>query len=791
MAHAAALDTHLRDGLDAALNLADVPLNDRVVSLAVLELISNATSVSPVLLMMDDFHLHDQPSQEALSFVARRMVTEQALMIFTIRPHEIADDSMFATIERLQLSGLDAESSRCLVEATGRTYSDDLFTLCRGNPLALEHLAKQSPRDGEFLLPDRIRQGFRRSISRYSAATQTALALIAVAGSVPRSVQETALQSLGVTADDLRQPEADGLLDAQYEFRHPLMRTAAQPQPADRLLIHDALAEASPNGSASAVLHRLKGSGPFPPELVSTAVSQAKARPSTGATPIAIAARRRQTATEMSGRCEYYRKAAQMDGFSGRYGPAIPWFERAIAAADNPVDRLRSMRSLVWCEMWTTSTAAQAAAKLHRAVHSVDPTAATVDDLAQAWGSLIALYITTDIFAAIAAIHESPPSIRADIDADTMMALTIANDPAALPFRLRTIDKMSNGTVLDPAAFDVSSAAYCELQLLEGHWTVGDRCAAAYVAEVRQAHLEVEFGPAIARWVVARTFLGDATTAYGLTLTALEREPNDGSVLGISAFVGAVVGAERAKEWATRARDRGIELELNAFTIDGSHRLGLVELASDNLDGAGEHLEESWRLLANHGYRHPGYAYARGDIAEVFARTGRLGPARQVISELETSPFDLPWAHGVAARARGILGEAGQFDRALALLEESPWEVARTRLCWARVTQDATQARLALDSFEAMGARPWAARARALCGDSSAEPVAHGAHPLDALSERERTVALAVARGLSNKEVGGELFISVKTVDAHLQQIYRKLDVRSRTQLAALCYTIR
>jgi DNA-binding CsgD family transcriptional regulator len=369
-----------------------------------------------------------------------------------------------------------------------------------------------------------------------------------------------------------------------------------------------------------------------------------------------------------------------------------------------------------------------------------------------------------------------------------MSALTIANNPAALSYRNRLLGEMDAGHPINTLEVEWSAATYCELLLMEGHWTAGDRSASQYLAEIRQAHLNSEFGPAVARSVVARTFLGDAMTAYGLTLTALEREPDDGSVLGTSAFVGAVVGADRAREWATRTRDRGLELELTAFTIDGTHRLGLIELAADNPDGAYEHLTETWRLLTSHGYRHPGYAYARGDIAEVFARTGRVNEARQVITELETSPFESPWARGVAARARGILGESGQFQKALLLLEESPWEMARTRLCWARDKADAAQARQALEAFETMGARPWAAMARALCEGTKAQPVEDLVHPLDALSDRERTVALAVARGLSNKDVGGELFISLKTVDAHLQQIYRKLEIRSRTQLSALCY---
>jgi DNA-binding NarL/FixJ family response regulator len=92
-----------------------------------------------------------------------------------------------------------------------------------------------------------------------------------------------------------------------------------------------------------------------------------------------------------------------------------------------------------------------------------------------------------------------------------------------------------------------------------------------------------------------------------------------------------------------------------------------------------------------------------------------------------------------------------------------------------------------VDAFDAMGARPWATLARTLL-DGATAVVRSPDDPLTKLSERERTVAFAVARGLSNKEVAGELFISTKTVDGHLQQIYRKLDVRSRSRLAALCH---
>jgi DNA-binding NarL/FixJ family response regulator len=57
------------------------------------------------------------------------------------------------------------------------------------------------------------------------------------------------------------------------------------------------------------------------------------------------------------------------------------------------------------------------------------------------------------------------------------------------------------------------------------------------------------------------------------------------------------------------------------------------------------------------------------------------------------------------------------------------------------------------------------------------------------LTKREQDVAHAVAAGLSNKEAAVALFLSLRTVEYHLTSIYRKLGVRSRTQLALLCVT--
>jgi DNA-binding NarL/FixJ family response regulator len=92
--------------------------------------------------------------------------------------------------------------------------------------------------------------------------------------------------------------------------------------------------------------------------------------------------------------------------------------------------------------------------------------------------------------------------------------------------------------------------------------------------------------------------------------------------------------------------------------------------------------------------------------------------------------------------------------------------------------------------FEGLGALVWAERARAELGAAGvkprAAPGASAAPGVDSLTPQELQVARAAARGLNNLEIAGRLFISRKTVEAHLSRTYRKLNVRSRTELARL-----
>ena len=124
-------------------------------------------------------------------------------------------------------------------------------------------------------------------------------------------------------------------------------------------------------------------------------------------------------------------------------------------------------------------------------------------------------------------------------------------------------------------------------------------------------------------------------------------------------------------------------------------------------------------------------------------------------------------------------------------------EEARSRLCHGerlrragRRVQARAQLRAALALFERMRCAPWIERTESELR-RAARRCAHAgrAAPIDELTPQELQVATLAAAGLSNKEVAARLFLSVKTIEAHLHRTYRKLGVRSRRELPSVIGT--
>nr|WP_277350040.1 LuxR family transcriptional regulator [Nonomuraea sp. FMUSA5-5] len=192
--------------------------------------------------------------------------------------------------------------------------------------------------------------------------------------------------------------------------------------------------------------------------------------------------------------------------------------------------------------------------------------------------------------------------------------------------------------------------------------------------------------------------------------------------------------------------------------------------------------------------------YFAPDQVEAATRLGL--PAEEPLRRFEEWALaaELPWAEAVLHRCRALVEPGSDraeehFRQAVRLHAsgERPWEAARTHLAFGeRLRRERNKGsarphlRAALETFERLGARPWAERARTelrATGDtttSGTEPAAQ------ALSPQELQIVRLAATGLTNKEIGAQLFLSPKTVSYHLYRAFPKLNVASRAQLAGL-----
>ena len=209
-----------------------------------------------------------------------------------------------------------------------------------------------------------------------------------------------------------------------------------------------------------------------------------------------------------------------------------------------------------------------------------------------------------------------------------------------------------------------------------------------------------------------------------------------------------------------------------------------------------EHLSVVWSDFQQAECRDPGPLWWQGDLVEALVATGARDDAERLVRELDAQvqATGRVWGEAIVARGRGLLAATGddEFARSAALLETlgAPFERARTLLLHGearlRSGDRAGATPLlddALDTFQRLGAAPWVARAHAALGSENDDPVAT---VVSQLTSAELRVALAIAKGLTNREAGEQLYLSTRTVDAHLRAIYRKLDIRSRTELALL-----
>ncbi|MFD5702543.1 helix-turn-helix transcriptional regulator [Streptomyces lasiicapitis] len=798
--------------------------------LALLTLLAELAEHQPLLCVLDDAHWLDQPSAQALLFAARRLAAEGVILLFAVRePH--APRFPAPGLPELRLTGIDdTAAAHLLAEHAGDLppyVHRHILTESRGNPLALRELpAAQreghlTSHSGPYTPPpsshSRVQQTFTDRIAALPEATRTLLLVAAAEGTGDLAATTTAAATLGATVADLEPAERRNLLALEagrLTFRHPLIRAAAYRSAplASRVAAHRALAEALPRvGGADRRAWQLAAASTAPDEYVAATLEEtarhARAR---GGYAAEAAARERaaQLTPDGPARAGRLALAAVAAADAGQSEHAAALAQRAAPHLTDPalLARLARVRASVARERDEFDAAHKVLVDTASAIAERAPDRAALllyEAMTAAWVAGHRPSIA-DVTGRVAALGlGTPPGSPPYLPAVDGLARLAAGDPgrALPPLRelftyLRTED---HGLGLRERAS--IAAWFAPLGDLEN----GVALAAELERECRE---QGAIGPlplvlllrARARILLGRHGCALAGAADGVRIAEDSGQRHYAAQLsGVLAYLAALTGDE------TRVK------ELAGTIGPGQAPPGRVWSAAaqpllDLTLGRHEAALRGYQDLAAGPAAHTTVAlYCVPDHVEAAVRTGNADGVRELADRYAdwAGHTGAPWARAIAARCRALLAEAGSGDDAVhAAYEEAlrlhtddgrPFERARTRLLfgqWLRRAGRRSEARAplraALEAFETLEAPPWAERARAelrATGESRTRQ-SSGQLALDRLTPQERQVVRLAAAGLTNRDIGAQLFLSPRTVGYHLYNAYPKLGVSSRGDLA-------
>jgi DNA-binding CsgD family transcriptional regulator len=257
---------------------------------------------------------------------------------------------------------------------------------------------------------------------------------------------------------------------------------------------------------------------------------------------------------------------------------------------------------------------------------------------------------------------------------------------------------------------------------------------------------------------------------------------------------------DACRRHASAAIELGERLGMGAMCLRGRHALGLLALGAGRAAEAARHLDVVAVATRAGATAQPAALWWQADHVEALVRCERADDAAEAVARLRHELRGAPsvWGRGALHRAEALVGPADIVDDRLSTAIEcfdelgAPFEVARTllvrgeaRLESGRAAEGRGDLAAARRQFDGLRARPWSERATLALGCSA--PTRTGL--MTRLSAAELRVAMAISNGDSNRQAAQRLCVSVKTVDYHLQNMYRKLGVHNRTHLARLVST--
>ncbi|WP_153530439.1 helix-turn-helix transcriptional regulator [Actinomadura macrotermitis] len=821
------------EALRGAFGLTAAAAGDRfLVGLAVLSLLAELAEDGPLLCLVDDAQWFDRSSAEALGFAARRLNREGVLLLFGVRdaggPHGPAG---LAGLPAHRLDGLDAPAAAALLDertpGLAPRVRARILAETEGNPLALIELPlalSAEQRAGELLplsynlgplpLTERVRTAFGAQAARLGEPAAALLLVAAVEETGDLSTVLAAAALLGAGPAELEEAERPGLLvvgDAAVSFKHPLARAAVlQGAPLTRrLAAHRALAEALagsglPDAGDRAAWHRA-AAATGPDEAVAAAL-EATARRAATRTGHAAQAAALERAAELTPdpgeRARRLAGAAEAAVAAGDLHRASAIARRASAGpADAPLRaRLTQVRAAVEFEFGSPRTAARLL--LDGAAEASGP--AVVPMLAEAVRNG---YFSGDADLAGQAADRLLAAAGASPFATGLAGLArlMTGDAARAVPAMRAMTAFALGPPR-PALGVGERLIAGAMGLITGDDDAAREMFLALVADARERSLIGWLPIALEHLALAEFFGGRVRDAHvhaeeGLVLADSTGQAHRMDHLRcVLAWAAALTGDEaRCRGLAEAAIGPALDRHAVRTAAWGTMALGLLDVGLGRYEQALARLETA---AAGPLTAHYAVTYFAPDQVEAAVRTGRPDRAARPLGRFRdwAAVAGQPWAEAVAHRCAALLATGGTAEEHYAeavrlhLKGGRPFERARTDLLygeWLRRAQRKADARArlrpALETFERLGARPWAERAAAeLRATGAPGPAAPGRSRLDRLTPQELQVVRLAAQGLSNRDIAGQLFLSARTVGYHLYKAYPKLGVAGRGELAAL-----
>jgi DNA-binding CsgD family transcriptional regulator len=816
-----ALPDPQRNALSAALGAAPGEGERFLAYLGTLTLLAEAAAESPVLAVVDDAHWLDEASAAALLFVARRLQDDRVALVFAARDGDVRRFEA-TDLPDLAIGGMaGADADELLASYAGGSVDpgvrDQIVAATGGNPLALvelvgllsaEQLAGRAALPTPLPLTGGVERAFLDRTRRLSELAQRFLLVAAADDTARLTVVSDAARELGAVEEALDEVERAGLLRADGDvltLHHPLVRSGVYgaATTAERRAVHRALAGALASDPDRRAWHLAAAADRPDEDVVAALDGVAERAVARGGHEAAAAAWSRAAELTSGGEQRGRRlfRAASSAWLGAHPARASALAHAAEAEVTDPILRARLLTLQGQIE-WNTRSLDEGYDLILRAAQSA---AGADDGMAQQLTMLAAALAafgarsprSTELAALPDPGPDAPPATRAAAALLGGFAATARQDwPASVDLFGRAFALVE----ADPGDDHVLQPNLGIAAMLLGDDERGLRLHEHQLASARRSGALPMVEHALTRGATFQIATGAWARAANAAAEAVPLAASTGhpGLTALSTVELALVAALRGEDAA--------DGHLAAVSeIRERHAVGITDrLVADFALWARGLREAAQPTTSLHHLEQIDAPWIRRmaalDRLETAVRADRLDLAREWLVELEdfAAASGYAWATAVVEHGRALLaGDDAEkhFDLSLAAHADSLRlaDRARTELAYgeylrrARRRVDAREhLRAALTLFEELGATSWAERATQELRASGETARRRDVTTATDLTAQERNVTALVRQGLSTKDVAAQLFVSPRTVDFHLRNVFNKLGVTSRGELIAL-----